>query len=126
MLIIESQNLLDSSPKDNSKDIIEKLDNLEERIGRLPPKAQVIRALAYIHIDDLETSVVLSEKIYQDESISKLYKADACFAACYAGFKDEREETWQKSIACADKGIETMLEFIKEEKSKVSFCVKMI
>lgn len=123
LLIIESQNLLDSAPKENSQNIVDKIDSLEKSMGRLPPKAQVIRALAYIYLKDLEKSIEYSESIYNDEAVDKLYKADACYAACYAGFKDTNEEQWLNAIKCADEGISTMLQFIKEEKSNYSLLI---
>ena len=54
LLIIESQNEIESDPKKHSKDIVEQLNCLEARFGELPPKARVIKALAYVYLDDLE------------------------------------------------------------------------
>lgn len=116
LLIIESQNLLDADPEKNSEEIVKKLDNLEKNVEELPPKAQVIRALSYAYMKQLGKSIELSEEIFGNEKISKLYKADACYSACFAGFKDSDMEIWQNSIKCADRGIETMLQYIKEEK----------
>jgi hypothetical protein len=98
LLIIESQNLLDSAPKENSQNIVNKVDSLEKSMGSLPPKAQVIRALAYVYLQDLEKSIEYSESIYNDDSVSKLYKADACYAACYAGFKYTTQDKWVNGI----------------------------
>ena len=121
LLIIESQNLLESSPKKNSQSIVDKIDTLEESLGRLPPKAKVIRAVAYVYLEDLDQAQTLCEEIYNDESISKLYKADACYAACFAGYNDKREEAWKRAIESSDRGVKTMLQFIKEERSKFVF-----
>lgn len=118
LLIIDAQNLLDSDPNKNSGDIIDKLDDLERKVGKLPPKALVIRAIAYAYMGQLDKSIQMSEEIYENNDVSKLYKADACYSACFAGYKDKNEEVWLNSIRCADRGIETMLEFIREEKSK--------
>ena len=119
LIIIESQNMIDSDPKNNSKDIILNLESLEEKIGELPPKAEIVKALAYAYLGDTEKCIEISDQIINNDKINKLYKSEACYASCYAGFKEDNEESWGKSVKWADAGITIMLQFIQEEKGMI-------
>ena len=73
-------------------------------------------------MDTSKKAVELAEEVFHDDSVNKLYKADACYAICYAGYKDSSEKMNQIAIKSADEGIETMLQFIKEEKKYLISC----
>lgn len=118
LLIIESQNKIESDPKVNSESIIEQLGLLEERLGKLPPKARAIKALAYVYLNNIEASKKLSKETYDDPEVIKLYKAEACYSSCFAGYKSTSEDDWQQAIKDADDGIANILDFIKEAKGK--------
>ena len=121
LLIIESQNKIESDPKKHSKDIVEQLNRLEMRLGKLPPKARVIKALAYVYLEDLEECKKISSETYNDPDVIKLYKADACYSSCFAGYKSKNQEDWVRGIKDADNGVAVMLEYIKETKCKFHF-----
>ena len=66
LMIVECQNYIDTNPFGNAPLVIEKINQLEKFIGKLPGKAKVLLSLSFAYMDRLEDSIKLAKEVIDD------------------------------------------------------------